>query len=263
MTYSKTLKSLEYIDAIFSCENEDAFSNLLQEIKNYYGGDFHCTLHIESIVYMYEDSVYNQLENDKKALAAFIRSLIDSDPVSSQIENIIDDVKKGIDSLGDRREEIKYVQYIYTTYNGKISFPKNVSYYCSGTRAAQYQVCQSINEQVVNGIIQSLKNYANVLTEDKKSVGTNIQNIFTPSNSVDVSISISIEDARREAEEAGLSKKQLDEVSSKIDEIENLINSKETKSKKWSKAGEILKWVAEQGIQVASFVVPLLCQLAR
>ena len=183
--------------------------------------------------------------------------------MSSKIEAVIEDVTKGLNSLGDRRKELDFVQYAYSAYIGKINFPKNVVDYCSGTRAAQFQVGTSINENVVSGIIQSLKNYANALTEQKNEPHTKIENIFTPTSSVEVNVSISIEEAKKQAEESGLSQKQLDEINEKIDEINRLLNEKESKHKKWAKAGEILKWVAEQSIQVASFMVPLICQLAR
>ena len=243
MTYNKVLKSIEYIKKIEACLDVDNFLMLVREIKNYYGKEYCCNLRIESLTYAFEEKDYDELENDKKSLIAFIRSLIDSDPLSSQMESIINDVKKGIDSL-ETGEWMNYVKYIYSAYNGKISFPKNVSDYFSGSRALKFQVCQSIDVDIVKGIIQALRNYANDLLENKTKPSPSIQNIFNPSNSVEVTISITVEDARKKAEEVGLSQKQLDEVNDKIDEIEKLITANETKQKKWSKAGEIFKWVA-------------------
>ena len=36
------------------------------------------------------------------------------------------------------------------------------------------------------------------------------------------------------------------------------MESKESKGKRWAKIKDFFKWVAEQGIQVASIIVPLL-----
>ena len=47
----------------------------------------------------------------------------------------------------------------------------------------------------------------------------------------------------------------------KIKEIEEIAKSKENKGKRWAKAKNILKWVAEQGITVAGIVLPLLAPM--
>ena len=36
------------------------------------------------------------------------------------------------------------------------------------------------------------------------------------------------------------------------------MESKESKGKRWAKIRDVFKWVAEQGIQVAGIIVPLL-----
>ncbi|MCM1009168.1 MAG: hypothetical protein NC485_14865, partial [Ruminococcus flavefaciens] len=67
-----------------------------------------------------------------------------------------------------------------------------------------------------------------------------------------------IELAQRQAEDAGLPDEQYAQVLKKLEELENIAKSKESKGKRWQKAKEIMKWLVEQGIQVASIVVPVL-----
>ena len=60
------------------------------------------------------------------------------------------------------------------------------------------------------------------------------------------------------SENACLSIQQEKEVKEKISELEEIVKSKENKKTKWQKLGGIMKWVAEQGIQVASIILPLI-----
>ena len=63
---------------------------------------------------------------------------------------------------------------------------------------------------------------------------------------------ITVEDKIREL------KKKQKEVLAKIQELKDIMESKESKGKRWAKIKDFFKWVAEQGIQVASIIVPLL-----
>ena len=54
----------------------------------------------------------------------------------------------------------------------------------------------------------------------------------------------------------------INDVLGKIDAIETISNQFNKKSK-WDKAKEVLKWVTEQGIQVAAIVNPLLGSVVK
>lgn len=41
------------------------------------------------------------------------------------------------------------------------------------------------------------------------------------------------------------------------------MESKESKGTRWAKIKDVFKWVAEQGIQVASIIVPLLANMIK
>lgn len=265
MTYYEIEKCLLFIERIKACKTEEELDSLLGEIKNYLNEKYDAHLLIDSWGQMFgTEYTEKDLEKDKKALTSFINGIIESDPLSAEICSIVIDVEKGESSLENNRDQENFATYVYTAYNDKIHFPKNVIDYCSGSRTAKFQLQASINKPVVEGIIQSLKNYAISLSKPKeaeKGPTTSINNIFNPYNYVNVDVSATIEKARNMAENAGLSQPQLEEVNKRIDEIKELIESNDSKNKKWSKAGSILKWVAEQGIQIASFMVPLLCAL--
>lgn len=58
-----------------------------------------------------------------------------------------------------------------------------------------------------------------------------------------------------------LSDEDIAEIQKRIDEIEEIVNSKESKSKKWSKAKEIIKWIADKGVDVGIALLPLLLKI--
>ena len=264
MTYNEIEKCLEFIDRIKACVTEDEFSQLLSEIKNYLGKKYQAHLIIESSAILFDVNYDdNDLFKDKNSLIAFIIGLIDADPQSSEIHSIVNLVKKGEASKGNRTLQDDFVLCVYTGYTGKITFPKLVIDFCSNPSSTKYQFMSPITTSVVDGLIQSLKNYANCLlmpSRNSKEV-TKIENNFNPVNNIKIDFTITIENARSKAEEAGLSAKQLEEVNKKIDEIQSLLESKDTKNKKWPKVASVLKWITEQGIQVATFMIPLLCNL--
>ena len=54
---------------------------------------------------------------------------------------------------------------------------------------------------------------------------------------------------------------EIQEVKKKIDELEAIVKSKDSKSKKWSKAKDIIKWVADKGVDVGIALLPLILQI--
>lgn len=47
----------------------------------------------------------------------------------------------------------------------------------------------------------------------------------------------------------------------KLNEVEKIAKNKEGTVKRWQKAKDFLRWVAEQGITVAGIVLPLLAPM--
>lgn len=62
---------------------------------------------------------------------------------------------------------------------------------------------------------------------------------------------------------SSLREDEIEEITSKIDEIERIVNSKDRKTKKWEKAKEIIKWIAEKGVDVGITLLPLLLQIGN
>ena len=55
---------------------------------------------------------------------------------------------------------------------------------------------------------------------------------------------------------------EIEEILTKITELENIINSDDRKSKKWEKAKGILTWVADRGLDVVIALLPLFLKIS-
>lgn len=54
---------------------------------------------------------------------------------------------------------------------------------------------------------------------------------------------------------------EIREILSRIDELEAIVKSSERRSKKWENAKEIIKWIADKGVDVGIALLPLLLQI--
>lgn len=88
----------------------------------------------------------------------------------------------------------------------------------------------------------------------------NINN--TNNNENNNSVSVSFEDARKVVEGmSSLPEEDIEEIQGKIDELEKIVQSSDSKGKKWSRAKSIVKWVADKGVDVAIAFLPLLLKI--
>lgn len=60
---------------------------------------------------------------------------------------------------------------------------------------------------------------------------------------------------------SSLPEEEIQEALEKIDALEAIVTSLDTKSKKWSKAKEIIQWIADKGVDVGIAILPLLLQI--
>lgn len=102
--------------------------------------------------------------------------------------------------------------------------------------------------------------------EDNKqgntSVPINVSTSVVNNNSNDVSISISFEQAREQIENmTALSDNEVEEILSKLNDIEKIVQSKDRRTKKWEDAKEIIRWIADKGVDVGITLLPLLLQI--
>lgn len=87
-----------------------------------------------------------------------------------------------------------------------------------------------------------------------------VQITNTNENKVDIKVSFS--DVRKEIENmSALPDVEIEEILSKINDLEKIVKSSDRKSKKWENAKSIVKWIADKGVDVGIALLPLLLQI--
>ena len=93
-----------------------------------------------------------------------------------------------------------------------------------------------------------------------KEQGIEINNSST--NSVTIDIDVSFEKAKESISNmTALPSSEIEEILDKISKLESIVKSPETKSKKWENAKNIVKWIADKGVDVGIALLPLLLQI--
>lgn len=100
--------------------------------------------------------------------------------------------------------------------------------------------------------------YQNVYAESDSVITVNNTNQMT------ANINITFSEAKQQIENmTSLRDEEIEEIHNKIDELEAIANSSERKTKKWDKAKEVVKWVADKGIDVGLTLLPLILKLGE
>lgn len=83
-------------------------------------------------------------------------------------------------------------------------------------------------------------------------------------NQVVTTINVTFEDAKEKVESmSALKDEEVEEILSKINELEKITQSSNRKTKKWEMAKDIIKWVADKGIDVAKIILPLVLKVGE
>lgn len=100
--------------------------------------------------------------------------------------------------------------------------------------------------------------YENCVT--KKSGGITFNN----TNQLTATVNVSFADVKKQVEKmTSLRDEEIEEIQAKIDKLELIVNSTDRKTKKWDNAKEIIKWVADKGIDVGLTLLPLILKLGE
>ena len=76
------------------------------------------------------------------------------------------------------------------------------------------------------------------------------------------SLTVSFDDVRKCIESmTSLPYEDVEEIQAKINELEEIVKSNNSRSKKWSMAKGIIKWIADKGVDVGIAMLPLLMNI--
>ena len=197
-------------------------------------------------------------EQSKDPLYKFKEMLSDD---IMQLKNILD----GTSELGEQGKldiymsvTAKYHPYIPQLGSGLYEYNASLEFYeeVSGD-SLRFNIQQIYNKLLA---FQALNcpGLGEMMTKNPSTV-VNINNLNENTNTVSISF-----DAVRESVNSmtSLPEEEIAEIQKKIDEIEEIVHSKESKSKKWSHVKEIIKWIADKGVDVGIALLPLLLKIA-
>ena len=121
------------------------------------------------------------------------------------------------------------------------------------------------NLQTIQGFLKAylLNNCEDYRFDDTKNTGINVITNINNSNENNVKIESFSEVKNKVENMTSLPDSEIEEILSKITELEDIVNSSERKSKKWSKATDIIKWVSDKGIDVGLTLLPLILKLGE
>lgn len=112
------------------------------------------------------------------------------------------------------------------------------------------------NIQVERSQLECFLNMGCPTKKIESGVSVNISN----TNRID--ITMTFEDARSKVENmTSLSQPEIEAILSKISNLESIMNSADSKSKKWDRSKDIIKWIVDKGVDVSIAVLPLIFQM--
>lgn len=275
MTFEQMKFAMEQIKVLEKQKkntDSETLKSILSILKNYFNDIEIKKACNSSLVYYKDNLTQEDFIKDCNNVISALQGLLSRDKHHFVIKNILDDIDKykKCKSNNSIREAIKS---IYHSYSDRIKFNKVIEKLIAEDAKNDHLfdslASDGFDKTLLDSMIKNLENYANEICLDKpnkepikkeKTDTTHITINNSNSNVVNatIDIDIAIKNANEQLENACLSVQQEKEVKEKISELEEIVKSKENKKTKWQKLGGIMKWVAEQGIQVASIIFPLI-----
>lgn len=218
-----------------------------------------------------------QMVADINDIISVLNDMLALNPKGAQITNLLELIFEGKHIENSYEAIQKYISKVYYSYGDNLKLDKSVMAVANKSITTEVDIDWGFKEEntidctVVDGIVRKLRVYAQEILDSKKGstkkssspsvvINNNPAISATASANVSVDISTVFENARQRVEDEGLSDIQTREVLEKLSELGEISTSKESKGKRWAKAKEIMKWLVEQGIAVASILVPVLSE---
>lgn len=232
--------------------------------------------------FLYDTSITKgDMINDIESIIATLEGMIAVDPQALQIAEIIDLIDEGDSCVGQNfNKKQKFLAKVFYTYSGKIDFDKSIEDVArrsiNSTDGIQIDLGlgeKRIDDIVISGVVSKLRVYAQTVIDrktttektDKKPIiiNNNATANATVINNNAIDLSVVFQNARQKVDDEGLSDLQTKEITEKLNELEKLMNSSESKGNKWTKIKDVMKWLVEQGITVAGIIMPVLTEMMK
>jgi hypothetical protein len=173
----------------------------------------------------------------------------------------------GVIDSGDKSKAKELVRTIVSAYGNHIS---NIT--------RELTSCTSLNADYIMDIVL-LKKKLEILKADLKdesykppydakhglaisnSISSNNSNINENSNMLKNNVSLSFQQVKDDIKNnESIDSIQTSEILSKIEEIENIFKSNDSRKDKWSKLKGCLTWISTKGVDIAVKILPLIIE---
>lgn len=160
----------------------------------------------------------------------------------------------------------KYHSYVPNFCDGLYNyFPNSAFYDVVEGESLRHNLCQIYNKLLAfratdypSLIFMSEQQNSNIVLNNNYSS----QNTINNSNENNNTICISFDQVRQQIKNmSSLPDTEIEDIQHKINEIQQIIQSSDCKSKKWENAKGIIKWIADKGVDVGISLLPLLLQI--
>ncbi len=156
----------------------------------------------------------------------------------------------------------KYHPYVPKLSDGLYGYLIDFAFYeevsDESLRHNLYQVCNKLKSFKAAG-------YPSLISINKQGTNNivlNANNEIHNSNENNNVINISFEQVRQQIEDmSSLPDSEIEEILNRVNELEKIVQSSERRTKKWENAKDIIKWMADKGVDVGIALLPLLLQI--
>ena len=172
----------------------------------------------------------------------------------------------------------EYIIKIIDKYSSEIGFNDDALKMAKAI-SSKIEVDEQKTHSIYRNVLSELEKYLNSLCENKtygegsgmamgniqinnNLIGGNATANASASAQVTVDISVQIEQTVEQVKDACLKPEEEAAILAKLDELKG-ISQEKSKKTKWDKIKGIFKWLAEQGLQVAGWLVPLIYQIMQ
>ena len=151
----------------------------------------------------------------------------------------------------------KYHPYIPKLGDGLYDFIEQSGFYDEVTGKSLFYNLRQIYNKILT---YKELGYPGLQERANSAPSTVVQVMNNNENRIDVDISFHSVREKIQGMSA-LPEAEIDEILHKIDEIEDIVHSPDRKAKKWDNAKNIIKWIADKGVDVGIALLPLLLQI--
>lgn len=233
MTLRQIEKIKYFLDKLKEINDFIEMEKYFAEIKGYFSDEF--DMYLTLFTYNTLDSYSKEfMSQDKAKMQNFLEHIIDEDNRSGKVFEILSLIDEGKTLSNDKQKAESFVAKVYHSYCSEIAFNDVIKGIATQHGVQGFQV-YTVDNAILNGVLSNLRQYAEKLCsvpkEPKNSESSTVFNINNTANSnseafINFNINQVVEQAKQQAEDAGLPDEQFQVLMNKLNELEEIGKSK-------------------------------------